>query len=168
MSRIEGVASVIEAVAKSSGDLGLVRVEADAGPWWRRLPKTRARRKSSRGCPSSSGPIIPAGMPLFVIAQPLAEAAVRDVCLYAVSLDGWRGAAPSRLDAIAADFIAAAPDSGKTSLLVAVDGALTPQQLREALAAAGAIAPRIAEVGGHAARFEASEAQRRAPVEAAH
>ena len=163
----EGVASVIEAVAKSSGDLGLVRVEADAGSWWRQLEDPSAPKIIAR-LPFVERPDHPAGMPLFVIAQPLAEAAVRDVCLYAVSLDGWKGAAPSRLDAIAADFIAAAPDSGKTSLLVAVDGALTPQQLREALAAAGAIAPRIAEVGGHAARFEASEAQRRAPVEAAH
>ena len=166
----KGLAGVIEAVAKSSGDLGLVRVEAnlevDAGPWWRRLEDPQAPKIIAR-LPFVERPDHPAGMPLFVIAQPLAEAAVRDVCLYAVALDGWKGTAPSRLGAIDADIIAAAQDGAGTSVLVAIRGEAPQEQLREALAAAGAIAPRIAEVGGHAARFEASEAQRRAPVEAA-
>jgi chorismate mutase len=163
----EGVASVIEAVANSTGDLGLIRVDADAGPWWRRLEEPEAPKIIAR-LPFVERPDHPAGMPLFVVALPLAEAAVRDVCLYAVLADGWKGSAPSRLPAIDADIVGAAPDGAKPSLLVAVDGRIAPEQLREALEAAGAIAPRLAEIGGHAARFEASEAQRRpAPVEAA-
>ena len=168
----EGAASVIEAVARSTGDLGLIRVEADAGPWWRRLEEPRAPKVIAR-LPFVERPDHPAGMPLFVVAQPLAEAAVRDVCLYAVSLDGWKGSAPSRLPGIEADIVGAAPDSGKAALLVAVAGGVAPQQLHEALTAAGAIAPQLAEIGGHAARFEASEARRGqsplrpAPVEAA-
>ncbi len=160
----QGVASVIEAVANSTGDLGLVRVEADAGSWWRGLEGARAPKIIAR-LPFVERPDHPAGMPLFVVAQPLAEAAVRDVCLYAVSLDGWTGAAPSRLPAIGAEIVSAAPDGA--SLLVAIDGRVAPEQLREAFTGAGAIAPKIIEIGGHAARFEASEAQRCAPVEAA-
>ena len=165
----KGATSVIEAVAGSTGDLGLIRVEAEAAadPWWRRLEAPEAPKIIAR-LPFVERPDHPAGMPLFVVAQPLAEAAVRDVCLYAVRFDGWKGNAPSHLVAIDADFIGAAMDGAEPSLLVAVDGALAPEQLREALEAAGAIAPRLAEIGGHAARFEASEAQRRpASVEAA-
>ncbi len=162
----EGVSGVIEAVANSTGDLGLVRVEAEAGPWWRRLVEPQAPKIIAR-LPFVERPDHPAGMPLFVIAQPLAEAAVRDVCLYAVSLDGWRGAL-SHPPGVDAEIVAVAPDGAGRSLLVAVDGKVTPQQLREALTAVGAIEPEIAEIGGHAARFEASDAQRRpAPSEAA-
>ena len=171
----QGAASVIEAVANSTGDLGLVRVETDseaelaAGPWWLPLAEPRAPKIIAR-LPFVERPDHPAGMPLFVIAQPLAEAAVRDVCLYAVSVEGWQGRTPARLDAIDADIVSLAPDGAKASLLVAADGAVSLQQLRNALAGAGAgaIAPQIAEIGGHAARFDASEAQRRqAPSEAA-
>jgi chorismate mutase len=165
----KGAASVIEAVASSTGDLGLIRVEAEAAadPWWRRLEEPQAPKIIAR-LPFVERPDHPAGMPLFVVAQPLAEAAVRDVCLYAVLADGWKGSAPSRLPAIDADIVGTAPEGAKPSLLVAVDGKVTPQQLREALTQAGAIAPQIAEIGGHAARFDASEAQRPpAPFEAA-
>jgi chorismate mutase len=163
----QGASSVIEAVANSTGDLGLVRVEADAGPWWRRLEEPQAPKIIAR-LPFVERPDHPAGMPLFVVAQPLAEAAVRDVCLYAVLADGWKGSAPSRLPAIDADIVGAASDRAKSSLLVAVDGRVTPQQLSKALTEAGAITPQIAEIGGHAARFDASEAQRPpAPFEAA-
>jgi len=155
----DGAASVIEAVAGSTGDLGLVRVEADAGPWWRRLEEPAAPKIIAR-LPFVERPDHPAGMPLFVVAQPLAEAAVRDVCLYAVRFDGWKESAPSHLAGLDADIIGAAQDGAEPSLLIAVDGALAPEQLREALEAAGAIAPRLAEIGGHAARFEASDAQR--------
>jgi chorismate mutase len=164
----QGAGSVIEAVANSTGDLGLVRVEADpaAASWWRPLVEPRAPKIIAR-LPFVERPDHPAGMPLFVIAQPLAEAAVRDVCLYAVSVEGWRGNLPSHLDAIDAEIVGAAADGAKTSLLVAADGAIIPPRLREALTTAGVINPMLTEIGGHAARFEASEAQRQAPVEAA-
>lgn len=155
------VNGVIEAVANSTGDLGLVRVESDAaaGPWWRRLKDPQAPKIIAR-LPFVERPDHPAGMPLFVIAQPLAEAAVRDVVLYDVTCDGWREAPPSHLGSLDAEIVSAAPDGAKSSLLVAANGAVNAQQLRETLTKAGAIQPLIAEVGGHAARFEASEAQR--------
>ncbi len=162
-------ASVIEAVAESRGDLGLVRAESDpaTGAWWRRLAEPEAPKVIAR-LPFVERPDHPAGMPLFVIAQPLAEAAVRDVVLYDAAFDGWAGAPPVLAGAIDAEIIAAAVDGAKTSLLVAVSGAVSPHELREILIRAGAVEPRITEVGGHAARFEASGAQRRqTAVEAA-
>ena len=62
----------------------------------------------------------PAGMPLFVIAQPLAEAAVRDVVLYDVDARWLAGAPPSASRrAIDAEIVGAAADGAKLSLLVA-------------------------------------------------
>jgi len=158
---------VIAAVANSMGDLGLIRVEADpaAGPWWLPLAEPRAPKIIAR-LPFVERPDHPAGMPLFVIAQPLAEAAVRDVCLYAVSVEGWRGSAPTRLGAVDAEIVSLAHDGAKTSLLVSADGAIKARQLRDALIEAGALAPQVAEIGGHAARFDASQAKpRQSPLE---
>lgn len=164
----QGAASVIEAVAGSTGDLGLVRVEAGAaaGPWWLRLAEPHAPKIIAR-LPFVERPDHPAGMPLFVVAQPLAEAAVRDVCLYSVSAESWRGTSPSRFDAIDADVVAVFEDGPGISILVAADCAVTPRDLREAVSAAGAAAPQIAEIGAHAARCDASDARRMAPSEAA-
>ena len=52
-------AAVIEAVAASRGDLGIFRLDqgAPAAPGGARSP-TSAARRSSRACPSSSGPTI--------------------------------------------------------------------------------------------------------------
>src|ERR1700682_4555930 len=72
---------VIEAVAKSGGDLGVVRVDTADGPWWRGLVAISAPKIIAR-LPFVERPGHPAGTPVFIIAQPLAEAAVRDVVLY--------------------------------------------------------------------------------------
>ena len=60
-------------MAASRGDLGIFR--ARPGRLGRRVVararRTRAARRSSRGCPSSSGPDHPAGTPVFVISKPL-------------------------------------------------------------------------------------------------
>jgi chorismate mutase len=157
----QSAAGVIEAVANSKGDLGLVRVEGVAlsGPWWRGLKELQAPKIIAR-LPFVERPDHPAGMPLFVVAQPLAEAAARDIMLYDVELHGWSTAPRSHFEAIGADIVGAAAAGANLSLLVAVaDGAVDARQLREALIAAGADEPQIAEIGGHAARFAASEAK---------
>ncbi len=157
----QGAARVIDAVANSKGDLGLVRLEGGvlSGPWWRGLKQPQAPKIIAR-LPFVERPDHPAGMPLFVVAQPLAEAAARDIVLYDVELDGWRKAPPSHIEAIAADIVGAAADGENLSLLIAAaDGAVDARQLREALIAAGADEPQIAEIGGHAARFAVPEAR---------
>ena len=73
---IEAVAGVGAAISASSGPTRAPRRAPGGG----RSP-ARTGRRSSPGCPSSSGPDHPAGTPVFVISKPLAEAAVRDVVL---------------------------------------------------------------------------------------
>ena len=49
--------AAVEAVAKSKGDLALVSATSSRTPWWIAL-EAEARRRSSRGCRSSSAPTI--------------------------------------------------------------------------------------------------------------
>jgi chorismate mutase len=146
---------VIEAVERSSGDLGLFRIDggALAGAWWTRLTAPDAPKIIAR-LPFVERPDHPAGMPAFVIAKPLAEAAARDVVLHVVSLDRWSGALPAALRTISGEIIGNAADEIGLSLLIALPGAVTAQALAEAIASAGLSGPRIAEAGSHAARYE--------------
>ncbi len=152
----QGAARVIEAVARSGGDLGMVRAEAPAGPWWRGLAAPDAPKIIAR-LPFVERPDHPAGMPVFVIAQPLAEAAARDVVLYDVTIaHGASDFAPgfgARGLAILGQF----EDGFGLSLMIATEAGL--DNLHEALVHAGAAGPRIAEIGSHAARFDFSEVQ---------
>jgi chorismate mutase len=70
-----GAAGVIDAVARSSGDLGMFRVDGGVatGPWWTRLIQPDAPKIIAR-LPFVERPDHPAGMPVFVIAKPLADA----------------------------------------------------------------------------------------------
>ena len=97
--RITSAGGVIDAVARGSGDLGMF------------ARRRRRRRRAPGGCglaPPAAPKIIarlpfverpdhPAGMPVFVIARPLADGAARDVVIEAVSLDRWRGDYPAAL-----------------------------------------------------------------------
>ncbi|WP_026607059.1 chorismate mutase [Methylocapsa acidiphila] len=157
----QGASAVIDAVAKSNGDLGLAPVKGGAasGPWWRGLIGPGAPKVIAR-LPFVERPDHPAGTPLFVIAQPLAEAAARDVVVYSIALERWLDEGPTRLAALGAEILDSAADGFGLSLMVAASGAVGPEQLREALIQAGAVEPRIAEIGSHAARFDFSSAQR--------
>jgi chorismate mutase len=157
----QGARSVIDAVAASSGDLGLAPVKAGAssGPWWRGLVDPQAPKIIAR-LPFVERPDHPAGTPLFVIAQPLAEAAARDVVVYAAALERWLDDLPSSLGALGAEILDNAADGFGLSLMIATVGGAGPELLREALIRAGAVEPRIAEIGSHAARFDFSASQR--------
>jgi chorismate mutase len=154
----QGAARVIEAVARSGGDLGMVRAGGDlpAGPWWRGLAVPDAPKIIAR-LPFVERPDHPAGMPVFVIAQPLAEAAARDAVIYDVTIaQGARDLALSigpRGPVILSQF----KDESGLSLMVSAEGGV--DDLRETLVRAGAAGPRIAEIGSHAARFDLSEVQ---------
>jgi chorismate mutase len=157
----QGAARVIEAVARSGGDLGMVRAEGDlpGGPWWRGLAAPEAPKIIAR-LPFVERPDHPAGMPVFVISQPLAEAAARDAVIYDVAIARgvadfaqWFGA---REPVILAQF----KDESGLSLMVSAEGGV--DDLRETLVRAGAAGPRIAEIGSHAARFDLSEVQNQA------
>lgn len=165
----QGAGEVIDAVANSNGDLGMAPVEGGAasGPWWRRLADPGAPKIIAR-LPFVERPNHPAGMPLFVIAQPLAEAAAREVVLYAVAIERWLDDPPSRFDALGAEILDQGADGAGLSLLVALTGGASAELLREALVGAGALEPSIVEIGSHAARFDMSKAPRQTtPCEAA-
>jgi chorismate mutase len=161
----QGAFAVIDAVARSQGDLGLVRVDggAAAGAWWSGLAQDRAPKIIAR-LPFVERPNHPAGMPLFVIAQPLKDAAAREVVVHAVAIERWHGALPARLARLGAEILGNAPDGFGLSLLVAAPGSVTAAELRQALLDAGAEAPRLAEIGSHAARFDITRAAGAAPA----
>jgi chorismate mutase len=151
----QGTAGVIDAVARADGDLGLVRVDggAAAGAWWKRLAQQSAPKIIAR-LPFVERPDHPAGMPLFVIAKPLNDAAARDVVMHAVALERWHEALPARLARFGAEILGNAPDGFGLSLLVAAPGAVGSGDLRKAFNEAGAGMPRFVDVGSHAARFD--------------
>jgi hypothetical protein len=148
---------VIEAVARASGDLGMFALDGGigAGPWWTRLCPPSAPKIIAR-LPMVERPDHPAGMPVFVVARPLADGAARDVVIDCVSLDRWRGDYPAALGALGAEIIGNAADGMGLSLLIARPGALASTAIAGALRDAGAGDLRVAEVGAHAARFDSS------------
>ena len=151
-----GPAGVIGAVARSAGDLGMFAIDggAGAGAWWMRLAPAGAPKVIAR-LPFVERPDHPAGMPVFVIANPLSDGAARDVVIEAVSLDRWRGGYPQALAGFDGQILGNAADGVGLALLIARPGALAVDIVSDALHKAGARDLRIVEVGAHAARFEA-------------
>jgi chorismate mutase len=154
-----GAARVIEAVAASSGDLGIVQAENAGrfGPWWRGLAAPDAPKIIAR-LPFVERPDHPAGTPIFVIAKPLAEAAVRDVIVYGVTFPKGGN-----------DFVATCAKHGfevpgqckdKAGLSLMVSANSAAGDLHEAVARAGSADAQIAEIGSHAARFDLSLAEK--------
>ncbi|WP_294538211.1 chorismate mutase, partial [uncultured Rhodoblastus sp.] len=152
-----GPASTIAAVAASGradggGDLGMLRASARPadGAWWRGLTPENAPKIIAR-LPFVERPDHPAGLPVFIISNPLAEAAARDVALF--SLD-WRGGpAPDdgAFQATGCEALARAPLEDGVCLLVSAPGDWSAEKL-----AAGLSLPAqggAAWVGSHAERF---------------
>lgn len=148
----EDAQAVINAVAESAGDLGIFRMDlgASAGVWWRDLigadrPKIIAR------LPFIERPDHPAGTPVYCIAKPLADAAMREIVLYAAKVERWSDSLRAGLAQNLAEVSASAADGSHLSLLVAASGESDQAAIRAALAPAGL--SDFAEVGSHAARF---------------
>lgn len=143
--------TVIAAVAGSAGDLGIFRIDqgASAGAWWQALTAPAAPKIIAR-LPFIERPDHPAGTPVYVIARPLADAAVREVVLYAARVERWTPPMASALAACLGEVSASAADNSGLSLLIAVDGETHVDQVRAAIGGGD-----LAEVGSHAARFSA-------------
>jgi chorismate mutase len=156
-----GAGAVVDAVAASMGDLGMVRSAGalDDGAWWTRLARDGAPKIIAR-LPFVERPDHPAGLPVLIVAKPLAEAAAsQDIVLHAVSLPRWQHAVPATIGALEGEILAAAPSGGELSLLVAAPGRARGEQFVEALERAGAGRARAAVVGSHASRFELDTAR---------
>lgn len=149
----QGARGVIQAVAGAENDLGLLRVEAGAGAWWLELTAPGAPKIIAR-LPFVERPDHPAGMPVFVIAKPLADAAARDVVLHALTLERWHGALPGAIGALGGEVTGSAAVPSGLAVLVALPGTVTAAKLREQLHYAGVPFVASVEAGSHAARFE--------------
>jgi chorismate mutase len=150
---------VIEAVAKSGGDLGVVRVESPQEPWWRGLARPGAPKIIAR-LPFVERPDHPAGMPVFVIAQPLAEATVRDVVLYDVTIpEGGEGLFPDP-HAARVEIVERFKTGAGLCLMIAAEAGAGIKEWQDALIRSGAAEPLVTEIGSHAARFDASSIQK--------
>lgn len=148
----EDARAVIRAVADSAGDLGVFRMDqgASAGIWWRDLVGPDAPKIIAR-LPFIERPGHPAGTPVYCVAKPLADAAVREIVLYAARVERWSETLRAGLGRHLAEVSASAADGSHLSLLVAASGEVSPEALRAALAPAGL--GDFAEIGSHAARF---------------
>jgi chorismate mutase len=152
-----GPRAVIAAVATSGGDLGLVRVMSGVtdGDWWSELMDPDAPKVIAR-VPFVERPDHPAGIPLFVVSRPLAEAAATDVQLFAVRLDRWRDELPAAIQASGGALVGNAASDYGLSLLMAYPGPDATGRVSEGLATAHYKDARPAFVGSHAAPFDAS------------
>jgi chorismate mutase len=150
-----GAVPVVDAVASSRGDLGLVRAEAVAGgkAWWREL-EGEGKPKIIARLPFVERGDHPAALPLFVVSKPLpADAAVNEVEVWSVHVAGWNTAASRALAPLAE--VVALPDSGfdSAALLLSVPQSRKIDQILASLKEAGASVRASALVGGHATRY---------------
>lgn len=149
----QGAKGVINAVAGPANDLGLLRAAGGAGAWWHDLTAPDAPKIIAR-LPFVERPDHPAGMPVFVISKPLADAAARDIVLHALTLERWHGALPGAIAALGGEVAASAATAAGLAVLAALPGSVSAEKLREGLHYAGVPFVSSAEAGSHAARFE--------------
>lgn len=146
--------AVIEAVARSRGDLGIFRLDqgVSAGAWWRGLVG-EGRPKIIARFPFIERTDHPAGTPVFVVAKPLADAAMRDVILYSARFERWREPAREALARLGGEIIASAGHAQGLAVLLALPGATEAATAQKAVRDAGADLSDVVEVGSHAERF---------------
>jgi chorismate mutase len=147
----------ILAVASSArpdggGDLGMLRANIlpQDGRWWERLALEGAPKIIAR-LPFVERPNHPAGMPVFIISNPLAEAAARDVALFAVIFRGSPAPNDASCQAVGCEVLARAALANGSSLLVSAPGDWSVGKLQATLSL-----PSLAEaawIGSHAERF---------------
>lgn len=152
-----GPRGVIDAVAASKGDLGLLPAAAlgaghGAGAaWWTRLEGEAAPKIIAR-LPFVDRADHPAGLPVFVVSHPIADAAVTEVEAWSVHVANWSPRAANAIAACAELMVCATGDAGGAALLVSVpSGQLAPAL--EALAQGGASVERTVRVGSHATPY---------------
>ena len=144
------LAEVIAAVAAAKGDLGLLPAKSAGVPWWDDLALPNAPKIIAR-LPYVERADHAAGLPLFVVAKPLADAAPHDVVLHAVTVTGAGGRA--RPDG-PVEIVEEVEIAGGASILVAAPETVTAEAIGLAFQAPGVSVPSVVCVGSHAARYE--------------
>jgi chorismate mutase len=150
----QGAAKVIEAVDRSKGDLGIFRLDqsSEAGPWWRMLEGPK-RPKIIARLPFVDRPDHPAGLPVFVVSKPLADAAVREVIVASLTVERWRPEAPRKLADLGMKVVMSEGAENGLAVLTAHPESLTPPSIQGALKDMGCGQVRYHEIGGHTAPF---------------
>lgn len=146
---------VIDAVARSGGDLGMLSIDGGMtkGAWWQRLTEPSAPKIIAR-LPFVDRQDHPANLPVFVLSAPLAEAAARDVMLYSIFVERWRRSIANQFAALGGEVLGNVGTDTGLSLMLAFPGTIATDDIAAALASAGVQAPRIHEIGSHAARYQ--------------
>jgi chorismate mutase len=149
-----GASGVVKAVAASKGDLGLVPAIAIAGEaaWWTMLEGERAPKIIAR-LPFVERADHPAGLPVFAVSWPAADAVLREVDVFSVKVSGWSAAAARAISPLA--DVVAVPDGAfdGAALLISVPQGRTLDGILQALVNAGASVRSTALVGSHATRY---------------
>ena len=146
-----GVAAVIEAVGRSDGDLGLLRLDGGTatGAWWCALTAREAPKIIAK-LPMVDRPNHPASLPVFLVSKPLNDAAVREVVIYAISVNRWRDGIRRGIESICGSVLATAADRLGLSLLVSAPGEVSQDTLKAKIIEAGVSDVRLSEIGSHA------------------
>ncbi|MGJ0506653.1 MAG: chorismate mutase [Methylocystis sp.] len=151
--------AVIDAVSASRGDLGMLRATGPLeGAWWTRLVGENTPKIIAR-LPFVERPDHPAGLPVLIVARPAADAASRDILLYAIAVARWLHAIPAVVSALEGEILASAPHGGGLSLMVAAPGRVEAARFAAELAAAGVADAVVEPIGSHAIRYELNEAR---------
>ena len=155
-----GALAVIDAVARSSGDLGVLRSAGavSEGAWWTRLSGSGAPKIIAR-LPFVERPDHPAGLPVFVVAKPLAEAASPDILLHSVEIARWSHDIPAAVSTLEGEILASAPNAGGLALLIAAPGRAGARDFVQALNALGLERVSVETIGSHAERYELKTAR---------
>ena len=151
-------AAVVSAVASSRSDLGLVPAVtvAGSGAWWSALEGENAPKIIAR-LPFVEREDHPASLPLFVVSKPLVkDAAVEDVAIWSLEVEGWSAAASRGMPAFAEVLALPQGVPDAAALLVSLAPGKTWHEFDAALKAAGVSVRRSALVGGHASRYTVS------------
>lgn len=152
-----GAAGVVDAIAASAGDLGLVPAAAisGSGAWWTALEGSAAPKIIAR-LPFVERRDHPAGLPVFAIARPHPDAVVTDVEVWSVKVSGWGPQTAYAVFSLA--DVAAVPEGAfdGAALLVSVPEGLKIAEVTAALAEAGGSVRSQALVGSHATRYTVS------------
>lgn len=149
-----GAGDVIAAVARSGGDLGLVRIDSGigGGAWWEALRGPSAPKVIAR-LPFVQRQDHPAGLPVYVLSLPLHEAASREVIVYAAAIEKWRDGVTGMLAGHGASILGNSAAGSGLSLMISAPGNVSAQMLAGGFRDCGLMNCRIAEIGSHAAQF---------------
>ena len=148
-----GPRGVIEAVAASKGDLGLLPAAAPYGgeAWWTALEPENAPKIIAR-LPFVDRADHPAALPVFVVSHPINDAAVTEVEVWSVRVSEWSPMAAGAVSATAEVVAASDGSLSGAALLISVPAGTRDRAL-SALTEAGAGVRGAVLAGSHAVPY---------------